>query len=163
MNDDKLELSYSDFLREVYSGRINLIREFERRFGKEKVHAILREYYGSQSIVSCRSMVENLEEPISSIEDFRRVIKDLDSRPFSQKTMINEHPDSPDDQAIRTTRHCLWADIFNEFGAADIGKIMLCDTDHLTAEVFHPKIRLERTKTIMEGDDCCDFVYHWKE
>jgi hypothetical protein len=163
MNDDKLELSYSDFLREVYSGRINLIREFERRFGKEKVYTILKEFYGSQSVASCRSMVENLEEPISSIEDFRRLIKNLDSRPFSEKAMVNEHPNSPDGQANRITRHCLWADIFKELDAADIGKVMLCDTDHLTAEVFHPKIRLKRTKTIMDGDDCCDFTYVWKE
>jgi len=163
MSDDKLEISYSDFLREVYSGRITLIREFELRFGKEKVHEILKEYFGSQSIASCRSMVENLENPISSIEDFRKFIKDLDSRPFSQKTMVNEHPESPAGQAIRTTKHCLWADIFKELGAADIGKIMLCDTDHLTAEVFHPNLRLERTKTIMEGADCCDFTFVWKE
>ena len=163
MSNEKLEISYSDLLREVYSGRIDLIREFERRFGKEKVHAILREYYGSQSVASCQSLVENLEESISSIEDFRRLIKNLDSRPFSQRTMINEHPESPDGQAIRTTKHCLWADVFRELDAADLGKIMLCDTDHLTAEVFHPKIRLERTKTLMNGDDCCNFVYYFMD
>jgi len=163
MSDDKLEISHSDFLREVYAGRISLVREFERRFGKEKVHGILKEYYGSQSVASCKSMVENLENPISSIDDFRKFIKDLDSRPFSQKTMINEHPESPPGQAIRTTKHCLWADIFKELDAADIGKIMLCDTDLLTAPVFHPMIRLKRTKTIMEDDDCCDFTYIWNE
>jgi len=163
MSNENLEISYSDFLREVYAGRVALIREFEARFGKEKIHEILREFYGSQSVESCKSLVENLDKPISGIEDFRKLIKDLDSRPFSEKTMINEHPESPDGQTIRITKHCLWADIFKELGAADLGKIMLCDTDYLTAEVFHPHIRLERTKTIMDGDDCCNFVYRIKK
>jgi hypothetical protein len=163
MSDEKFEISYADFLKQVYEGRVAIIREFEHQFGKERVHEILSQYYGSQAVESSKKLVESLEEPITSIEDFRKFIKSLDSRPFSMKTMNNEHPESPPGQAIRTTKHCLWADVFRELDAADIGKFMLCDTDFLTAEVFHSNIVLERSKTIMDGDDCCDFTYVWKK
>ena len=98
-----------------------------------------------------------------SIDDFEQLMKSLDSRPFSLKTMINEHAKTPSGGLTRTTRHCLWADVFKELNATDIGKIMLCDTDFPSTKSLHPKLRLERTKTIMQGDDYCDFVYHWDD
>jgi hypothetical protein len=60
-------------------------------------------------------------------------------------------------QAYRFTR-CAWADIFRELGAADIG-FWICANDGPAAQAFNPAIHFERTKTLMEGDDCCDHVY----
>jgi len=31
------------------------------------------------------------------------------------------------------------------------------------AEVLHPDYRFERTKTLMQEEDCCDFKMIWKE
>ncbi|NPV06735.1 MAG: L-2-amino-thiazoline-4-carboxylic acid hydrolase [Anaerolineae bacterium] len=61
-------------------------------------------------------------------------------------------------QAYRFTR-CLWAEIFRELEAADIG-IWICEGDGPAAAAFNPAIGFARTKTLMEGDDCCDHVYH---
>jgi hypothetical protein len=55
--------------------------------------------------------------------------------------------------------HCLWADLFRELGASDIG-IWICQGDGPTAAAFNPTIKFLRTKTLMEGDDCCDHVYY---
>ena len=54
---------------------------------------------------------------------------------------------------------CFWADAFREIGAADIGKILYCDDEQASAEGFNPSIGLTRTKTLMEGHDCCDHCY----
>jgi len=51
---------------------------------------------------------------------------------------------------------CLWAKIFKEYDAADIGYATVCYSDFASAKATHPKLRLERTKTIMEGDDSCN-------
>jgi hypothetical protein len=59
---------------------------------------------------------------------------------------------------IRITE-CLWAKTFREAGAADIGHPVCCAGDSANCQAFNPKMRLERTKTLMQGDDCCD--YRW--
>jgi hypothetical protein len=56
---------------------------------------------------------------------------------------------------IRVTR-CLWAETFRAAGAADIGYAAICHGDFAAASAFNPKIRLFRTKTLMQGHDCCN-------
>ena len=54
---------------------------------------------------------------------------------------------------------CLWAKTFCEASAPDIGYAVSCSGDSAMCHAFNPKMRLERTKTLMQGDDYCD--YRW--
>ena len=58
---------------------------------------------------------------------------------------------------------CLWAKTLRQLGAADIGYLLLCHTDYGFCKGFNPKITLTRTKTLMQGDDCCNFRWAWAE
>ena len=40
---------------------------------------------------------------------------------------------------------------------------LVCAADPHIAAGFNPKIGLRRTKTLMEGDDCCDHYYYMKD
>jgi hypothetical protein len=57
---------------------------------------------------------------------------------------------------------CLWAKTFREMGAADIGYLLLCNTDHADCQGFNPRITLIRSKTLMQGDDCCNHRFVWE-
>jgi len=57
---------------------------------------------------------------------------------------------------------CLFAKTFREANASDIGYATYCYGDFGFAEGFNPKIRLTRTKTLMQGDDCCHFRWVWE-
>jgi hypothetical protein len=70
--------------------------------------------------------------------------------------------DTPQAFELRVTE-CLWAKTFREMGAADIGYALLCHTDYADCRGFNPKIRLIRSKTLMQGDDCCDHRFVWEE
>jgi len=63
-------------------------------------------------------------------------------------------------QSYRFTR-CMWAEIFNELGARDIG-FWLCEGDAPMSSAFSPAIGFQRTKTLMAGADCCDHVFYLK-
>ena len=63
---------------------------------------------------------------------------------------------------IRVTE-CLWAKTFQERNAADIGYATICHSDFSDARAYHSKPKLERTKTIMQGDHCCDHRWTWEE
>jgi len=63
---------------------------------------------------------------------------------------------------IRVTE-CLWAKTFREGGASDIGYASICHPDYAACQAFNPKIRMIRTKTLMQGDDHCDHRWVWEE
>jgi hypothetical protein len=58
---------------------------------------------------------------------------------------------------------CLWAKTFREADGADIGYAMHCHTDYAMCQAFNPKIRMIRTKTLMQGDEYCDHRWVWEE
>ena len=54
-------------------------------------------------------------------------------------------------------RKCRYADMYRELGMADLGRILSCSRDFKLITGFNSRMRLVRTKTIMEGFDHCDF------
>lgn len=61
--------------------------------------------------------------------------------------------DTEDAREVKITK-CLWAKIFKEENAADIGYASICYPDFAHAEATGKK--LIRTKTLMQGDDFCN-------
>ena len=51
---------------------------------------------------------------------------------------------------------CLYAKIFREADASDIGYAYICHPNYAASQAFNPKIRLIRSKTLMQGHDCCN-------
>ena len=51
---------------------------------------------------------------------------------------------------------CLWAKTFRDADAADIGYVSMCYPDLASAPIYNPKIKLTLTKTLMQGNDCCN-------
>jgi len=68
--------------------------------------------------------------------------------------------DTPQAFEVKVTE-CLWAKTFREMGAADIGSLLICHRDYADCQGFNPKITLTRSKTLMEGDDCCNHRFVW--
>ena len=67
-------------------------------------------------------------------------------------------PSSPREYKLKVTK-CLYARTVRDMDAADLGYQWICSNDYVIAETLHPKIMLTRTKTLMQGDDCCEFHY----
>ncbi len=156
---DKYEITYYDLLKNIYEGRISLIRELERVFGKENVHKAVEEFYAKRSTESCTARMEKLENKPETIEELRDFLKSTKENDFSKQTQSDVWPEQKEDKIEFHTTECLWADIFRELDASDLGEIMLCKTDFVTAPCFHPKLRLNRTRTLMAGDEYCGFLY----
>ena len=54
---------------------------------------------------------------------------------------------------------CPYYEKYRELGLEKFGVGFSCCRDEPFARGFNPRLRLERTKTIMEGADLCDFRY----
>ncbi len=57
---------------------------------------------------------------------------------------------------------CFFADIGKKIDGAKWLHCLLCSGDPHIVEAFNPKIGLRITKTLMQGDDCCDHFYFLK-
>ncbi|GAG78493.1 unnamed protein product [marine sediment metagenome] len=55
--------------------------------------------------------------------------------------------------------YCGYAEIYEKLGVKKLGCTLSCIRDFYFLEGFNPRITLKRTKTIMEGDDYCNFRY----
>ena len=58
---------------------------------------------------------------------------------------------------------CRYAEMYKELGMADLGFTLSCARDFAMVEGFNPEIKLERTQTLMEGADHCDFRFSHKK
>ncbi len=63
---------------------------------------------------------------------------------------------------LKVTR-CLWAEVYRELQAEELGYAYICEPNRVLPEAFSPKIRLERAKTLMLGDEYCDHCYVLEE
>jgi predicted ArsR family transcriptional regulator len=55
---------------------------------------------------------------------------------------------------------CPYADVFKMLGATEWGYRLYCATDLSLVKGFNENIGFRRSKTLMEGHDCCDHFYY---
>jgi hypothetical protein len=94
------------------------------------------------------------QTPRNDLSTFADSMRNLD--PFSQHVLSLEIVEDSDDAFGVKVTECLWAKTFRESDASEIGYAALCHGDHAAAEAFNSRLKLIRSKTLMQGDDCCD-------
>ena len=57
----------------------------------------------------------------------------------------------------------LWAKTFRDANAAEIGYASICYPDYEGAPAYNPKMKMIRTKTLMQGHDYCNHRFIWEE
>lgn len=159
---EKMELTYEQYFKDIYGGLVHLARELERVLGREKAFGIIekaRERYAVESVK--KEMAER--EPVKNFEDFKAFMKEDDNSPFWSHVLTFTYTEETSKKIVYHITECLWAKIFKELNATDLGYIMICHPDFAMAQAYHPKIKMRRTKTLMQGDSYCDHTYYWEE
>ena len=62
-----------------------------------------------------------------------------------------------------TCTKCKANDLPKRHGITEEMFYITCASDSSAAEEFNPNIGFKRTKTLMQGDDCCDHFYYYKK
>ena len=90
-------------------------------------------------------------------------MKEEDKSPFWTHVLTWTYTEETPKRLSYRTTECLLAKTYKEINATDIGFILNCHPDFAKARVYNPKIRLKRTKTLMQGDSYCNHTFYWKE
>ena len=80
--------------------------------------------------------------------------------PRYERTLTHEVVvDTEDTFELRVTE-CVIAEVFIQAGmGGEIGHAAVCNMDYAWPPAFNPAIRMERSKTLMQGHDCCNHRY----
>ncbi len=56
---------------------------------------------------------------------------------------------------------CRYAEMYRSMGLGPVGHLLSCNRDAAFCTGYDPRITMTRTKTLMQGDDHCDFRYRF--
>ena len=70
---------------------------------------------------------------------------------------------STDSEFHFNVTRCRYAEMYRAMGLAELGAVLSCNRDGAFCEGYDPRLRLERTQTLMGGAAHCDFRYRWSE
>lgn len=137
---EKSALTYKEVYEFAYKiHTIPLLKKMAEEIGKDK----LIEMLNSLSTEVFFETQQLWEEVISSV--------------FWTHVITREIIEETEQDLRYNVVECLWAETFREAAAGDIGYALFCQPDFARAKVMHRK--LNRTKTLMQGDEFCDFHF----
>lgn len=135
----------------LFADRMNRMSNYlEREKLIDALKKSTEEYFSSIATYKPGNTLQNFVKPFYKEESYRTILT------------IEVIENRENFVSLRFTE-CLNAKVFRELDAADIGYATLCHGDEAWARAFNPKIKFVRTKTLMEGDDCCDHCYIMEE
>ena len=136
---------------EAGAGKIAVLESASERFGRERVFALL----GKMCANETRGYWSELARSEGgSLDDLVRLLwTPLLERGFEFSSELR-----PNGIQFCVTR-CPHAELGARLNAANWLSALVCAGDPHIAASFDPPIRFERTKTLMQGHDCCDHAY----
>jgi len=152
--EHKSEISHLQ-VREIQAPLVSaLLKGFIEAIGHDKTFEIASKVIREDAIRSGKKLAEAYSG--NSLEVMLRVVQEVwakDGTMEIENVSIDEHTLSFD-----VTR-CRYAELYQKLGIENLGQLMSCARDFPFMDGFNPKIKLNRTKTIMEGHAICDFRY----
>jgi len=130
-----------------------VIRAVARRIGWEDALAILMEASRREAFQRGRAVAEE-----AGRGGINELVRDVASWGRGGRWQMEVVEQTPTTFSFNVTR-CPYAEKYRELGVEDLGVALSCCRDEPFARGLDPRLRLVRTRTIMEGADHCDFRY----
>ena len=159
MPADELNAKLGVLTRREVEARILIpvINALGDAFGRDEVLAIVRD-----TIVKiAREQGAALSQQMGG-DSLKNFVDSLAYWTQDHALEIDVIEESDDLLSFNVTR-CRYAELYESLGIREIGTSFSCTRDFALIEGFNPDISLERTQTIMEGAEYCDFRYRRKK
>ncbi len=80
--------------------------------------------------------------------------------PRMEKSLTLEIVEDTDTVFELKVTECIWAKVFRDAGlGGEIGHAAICNMDYYWPQAFNESFKMERTKTLMQGHECCNHRY----
>lgn len=145
------QFMYKDFMIRT----ITMLDRMKGRFGQD-VYAVVEEMVADRTLIAWRQIAQ--QEEHHSVDDLVRILwEPLKNQGFEYSIERRE-----DGIQIYCTK-CPICDLAQEISGQEWMVYLNCGTDPHIVQGFNPEIQFKRTKTLMQGHDCCDHFYGYPE
>ena len=146
-------------LRRIEAGVIKPIyEEMAAELGETAARRILRAAIRRNAIEQGRRLAASSEGP-AGIAGFAQLLERWKANDALRMEVLSQDDERFDFNVTR----CRYAEMYREMGLGDIGRLLSCNRDGAFCEGYDPRLKLTRTRTIMEGAPNCDFRYRWRD
>ena len=128
--------------------------EMVEQLGEEKASAILDAAIRKAAVAEGRYFAEKTGGA-TSMADFIKLYENWTADGALEMKVLRADDTAFDFDITR----CRYAESYKEMGLGKIGHLLSCNRDGTFCEGYDPKLKLERTQTIMQGASHCDFRY----
>lgn len=132
----------------------SLIQGFAEEIGSDKTLEVAMKVISKDAIESGKKLAQ--EYSGNSMSELIKIVKEVWAKDGAMKIQIIRENDN---ELFFDVTYCGYAQMYEKMGIKELGFILSCSRDFPFLEGFNPEIELRRTKTIMEGAECCDFRY----
>ena len=144
-------------------------REIEARIIGPMIDAFSVKYGVAQVLAEVRLVIEKLAE-VTGTElaaefggnTLKHLASALDRFSQSGECTLDVIKLNETEYSFNMTQ-CKYADMYKTLGKPELGVLLSCDRDFAFCRGFNPSIRLNRSQTIMEGAEYCDFRFELQE
>ncbi|UCE54311.1 MAG: L-2-amino-thiazoline-4-carboxylic acid hydrolase [Desulfobacterales bacterium] len=143
--------TYEDAFRWKFDYYINIMKRFSDYLGMDKLLELIKRAVEENNK---RIATDNPKHTLSKFVEY--------GKEAYKNMMVYEVIEESDEVFEMKVTECLWAKTFRDKKATDIGYATICHGDFTEAGAYHPKLRLKRTKTLMQGHDCCNHRWTWE-
>lgn len=150
LNDAKM--SFKDVFGFAYRGNVSLMNLLADKIGKDKFMKLLKEAASESAARGAKQMAKNL--PKNDLAAWTTSLRKPDY--FWKNVLTFEIVEDTEKAFEVKITECLWAKTIRDLKAGDIGYAMICHPDFAMVRAFNPKMKLIRTKTLMQSHDCCN-------
>lgn len=129
--------------------------EFALELGAEKARAILARAVEKMAIAAAQGFAAKADPAKSPIENMVAIMP-LWTKDDALRIEVLAQDETRFD--FNVTR-CRYAETYKAMGIGHLGAALSCNRDGKFCEGFDPRLKLERTQTLMQGASHCDFRY----
>jgi hypothetical protein len=154
--DRKMDRTFTprEYATAANRGFIQLIRTLQQEMSDGEVIRLLK--MNSEEIGRQQGEVHAGMVPEKSFENFTSVFRSM----ITGDSLTGEVVQDTEGIFELKVTECIWAAVFREAGLnGDIGHAAVCNMDYAWPPAFNPAFRMERSKTLMQGHDCCNHRY----
>ncbi len=155
--DDRIKKEYckshEDAWRWRYGYYINTMKGFAKYLGRDKILELLKKVNDDEINMDLG------DNPEHTLVNF---IKRFKAKDYYNNTLTFKIIEESEMAFELRVTECLWAKTFIKENAGDIGYATICYGDFASAKIYHPKLKLRLTKTLMQGYECCNHRYTWE-
>jgi len=132
-----------------------VLKMMAERFGEVAYQVFVKER-GKEIVKHMRNKAEKLGD--NSLEAF--IVDQWETLPDQGYKYTIEKTDSGYQMIVTK---CPLHELAKQHGTTEQMFYMCCEGDQFAPEGFNPEIGFKRTKTLMQGDNCCNHFYFNKE